>query len=114
MDLGIKGRRALVLASSRGLGKGIAVALGREGVDVLAQFRRFRAVADHREVQFAVRHMAVDIGEEAEVGKPLAHRGHIGIERARRQRHVEGGRVGMKPIDEIGGLAQVPEAPGLT
>lgn len=35
MDLGIAGKRALVLAASRGLGKGIAVALAREGADVL-------------------------------------------------------------------------------
>ena len=35
MDLGISGKRALVLASSRGLGKGIAVALAREGAHVL-------------------------------------------------------------------------------
>ena len=35
MDLGIAGKRALVLASSRGLGKGIAVALAREGADVM-------------------------------------------------------------------------------
>src|SRR3954463_2433080 len=35
MDLGIKGKRALVLASSKGLGHGIAVALAREGADVL-------------------------------------------------------------------------------
>ncbi|MBX4891832.1 SDR family oxidoreductase [Rhizobium bangladeshense] len=35
MDLGIKGKRALVLASSRGLGLGIGVALAREGANVL-------------------------------------------------------------------------------
>lgn len=35
MDLGIKGKRALILASSKGLGHGIAVALAREGADVL-------------------------------------------------------------------------------
>ena len=35
MDLGISGKRALVLASSRGLGLGIAVALAREGANVL-------------------------------------------------------------------------------
>ena len=34
MDLGIKGRTALLTASSRGLGKACAVALAREGVDV--------------------------------------------------------------------------------
>jgi len=35
MDLGISGKRALVLASSRGLGLGIATALANEGVNVL-------------------------------------------------------------------------------
>ena len=34
MDLGIRGRRALVCASSKGLGRGCAMALAREGVDV--------------------------------------------------------------------------------
>ena len=32
MDLGLKGKTALVLASSRGLGQAMAVALAREGV----------------------------------------------------------------------------------
>ncbi len=35
MDFGIEGKRALVLASSRGLGQGIAVALAREGANVM-------------------------------------------------------------------------------
>lgn len=35
MDLGIGGKRALILASSKGLGYGIAAALAREGADVL-------------------------------------------------------------------------------
>jgi 3-oxoacyl-[acyl-carrier protein] reductase len=35
MDLGISGKRALVLASSRGLGLGIATALANEGANVL-------------------------------------------------------------------------------
>ena len=34
MDLGITGRRALVCAASKGLGRGCAEALAREGVDV--------------------------------------------------------------------------------
>ena len=34
MDMGIRGRTALVCAASKGLGKGCAVALAREGVDV--------------------------------------------------------------------------------
>jgi 3-oxoacyl-[acyl-carrier protein] reductase len=39
MDLGIKGKRALVLASSKGLGHGIAAALAREGANVLLSGR---------------------------------------------------------------------------
>ena len=35
MDLGISGRRAIVCASSRGLGKGCAIALAKEGVRVV-------------------------------------------------------------------------------
>jgi 3-oxoacyl-[acyl-carrier protein] reductase len=34
MDLGIKGRKAIVCAASKGLGKGCATALAREGVEV--------------------------------------------------------------------------------
>ncbi len=34
MDLGIKGKRAIVCAASKGLGKGCATALAREGVDL--------------------------------------------------------------------------------
>lgn len=34
MDLGIKGRKAIVCAASKGLGKGCAEALAREGVDL--------------------------------------------------------------------------------
>ncbi len=34
MDLGLSGRRALVCAASKGLGRGCALALAREGVAV--------------------------------------------------------------------------------
>lgn len=39
MDLGIKGRTAIVCAASKGLGKGCAMALAREGVDVIISAR---------------------------------------------------------------------------
>ncbi|WP_128563810.1 SDR family oxidoreductase [Methylobacterium crusticola] len=39
MDLGLKGKRALVLSSSRGLGRGIAEALAAEGADVMLTAR---------------------------------------------------------------------------
>ncbi|HET6801725.1 MAG TPA: SDR family oxidoreductase [Casimicrobiaceae bacterium] len=45
MDLGLAGRRALVCAASRGLGRGCAEALAREGVDVTICARTKRDVA---------------------------------------------------------------------
>jgi len=44
MDLGIKGRTAIVCAASKGLGKGCAVALAREGVDVVISARGAEAL----------------------------------------------------------------------
>ncbi|MFO1324033.1 MAG: SDR family oxidoreductase [Burkholderiales bacterium] len=52
MDLGIAGRRALVCAASKGLGRGCAEALAREGVDV--------TIVARTEAQ--VRHAAAEIG----------------------------------------------------
>ena len=49
MDLGIKGRRALVLGGNRGIGFGIAWALAEEGVDVAIAARdpqRLQSAAD--------------------------------------------------------------------
>jgi len=39
VDLGLKGKSAIVCASSKGLGKGCAMALAREGVDVVVNGR---------------------------------------------------------------------------
>jgi len=39
MDYGIRGRKAIVCAASQGLGKGCALALAREGVDVVINAR---------------------------------------------------------------------------
>jgi NAD(P)-dependent dehydrogenase (short-subunit alcohol dehydrogenase family) len=45
MDLGIEGRRALVCAASRGLGRACALALAREGVAVTIVARGREALA---------------------------------------------------------------------
>ena len=39
MDYGIRGKKAIVCAASQGLGKGCAMALAREGVDVVINAR---------------------------------------------------------------------------
>jgi 3-oxoacyl-[acyl-carrier protein] reductase len=44
MDLGIKGKRALVCASSKGLGRGCAVALAEAGVDLVLNARGAEAL----------------------------------------------------------------------
>ena len=45
MDLGIRGRRAIVCASSKGLGRACAIALANEGVDVTLTARGAEALA---------------------------------------------------------------------
>ncbi len=46
MDLGIKGRKAIVCAASQGLGKACAMALAKEGVDVLINGRTTETLED--------------------------------------------------------------------
>ena len=55
MDLGLSGRKALVCAASKGLGRGCAEALAREGVDVTIVAR----------TESALRQAADDIGATA-------------------------------------------------
>ena len=70
MDLGLSGRRALVLSSSRGLGRGIAEALAREGADVMLTARseeRLKAATEAINARGAGRasYLAADLGTEA-------------------------------------------------
>ena len=46
MDLGIAGKRALVLGASRGLGRAIATALAAEGAEVVLAARNRERLAD--------------------------------------------------------------------
>ncbi len=69
MDLGIKGRKAIVCASSRGLGKASAMALAKEGVSVvingLTQERLDKAAAEIRSAtEVAVTAVRADINTE--------------------------------------------------
>ncbi len=74
MDLGIKGKAALITASSSGLGKASAEALAREGVDVVLNGRNEdrlkRTVKELREVvQGEVIGIAADISKEDDIEK---------------------------------------------
>ena len=72
MDLGIKGRRALVCASSKGLGRGCAGALAAEGVDLVLNARgdeALQATADALRNQFGVQVTAVAADVTSEAGQ---------------------------------------------
>jgi 3-oxoacyl-[acyl-carrier protein] reductase len=56
MDLGIRGRHALVFGGSRGLGRASALALGQEGVEVTIAARNPQTLA------LAARELAAEIG----------------------------------------------------
>lgn len=67
MDLGIKGRWAVVCAASKGLGKGCAVALAREGVNLAINARDVDTLAataaELRQLGVEVREVAGDISQ---------------------------------------------------
>ncbi len=84
MDLGIKGRRALVCASSKGLGRGCAEALAAEGVDLVMNARGAEtldetaaAIRDAHGVDVIT--VAADITSEDGRAKVLAAAGQIDI-----------------------------------
>ena len=80
MDLGISGTRAIVCAASKGLGKGCAMALAGEGVDLVINARGAEALeataAEIRGAQgvevTAVAGDIADAGVQAEVSQSAA------------------------------------------
>ncbi len=70
MDLGISGRKAIVCAASKGLGRGCAMALAREGVDLVINARTAAALEAtaqeiRQETGVSVTAVAADIATEA-------------------------------------------------
>jgi 3-oxoacyl-[acyl-carrier protein] reductase len=69
MDLGLKGRKAIVCASSRGLGRGCAIALAQEGCDLVINGRNeegTNATADElRSVGVDVKIVLGDVSDPA-------------------------------------------------
>jgi len=75
MDLGIRGRTAIVCAASKGLGKGCAVSLAREGVNLVITARgkeALEATAAEIRKNFSVNVIAVDGDITTDEGKQAA------------------------------------------
>ncbi len=83
MDLGIRGRRALVTAASKGLGRGCALALATAGVDLVLNARgaaALAATADEARAQgVGVTAVAADITDPAGRAQVLAAAGEVDI-----------------------------------
>ncbi|MBE3639897.1 SDR family oxidoreductase [Mangrovicoccus algicola] len=83
MDFGVKGKRALVCASSKGLGRGCAAALAAEGVDLVLNARGAEALeqtaAELRGLGVAVTAVAADITTPEGQAKVLEAAGEIDI-----------------------------------
>ncbi|WP_395173007.1 SDR family oxidoreductase [Roseibium alexandrii] len=72
MDLGIKGKRALVLGASRGLGAVIAKSLAAEGADVVAAARNADAITEWaKTTDGSVTAQKLDVSNAAEVDAVL-------------------------------------------
>src|SRR5215470_2390512 len=83
MDLGLKGKRALVTGGSLGIGKAIALELAREGVDVAIVARtkdRLEAAARELEGQTGrkVIPLVADVTSREQVDRAVAGRGAFG------------------------------------
>ncbi|WP_394781994.1 SDR family oxidoreductase [Undibacterium sp.] len=75
MDLGIKGRKALVCGASKGLGRGCAEALAAEGVDIVLVARNadlLEQTAAQLRQRYAVHVVAVAADITTEEGRTLA------------------------------------------
>jgi len=84
MDLGIRGKRGLVAAASKGLGRGCAMALAEAGVDLVLNARgsdALEATAAEIRARFnvAVTTVAADITSEAGRAQVLAAAGDVDI-----------------------------------
>lgn len=83
MDLGIKGKRALVCAASKGLGRGCALALAEAGVDLVINARGALALeataAELRAFGVQVTTVAADITTEAGRTEVLTAAGSVDI-----------------------------------
>src|SRR6267154_6519961 len=72
MDMGIKGRKAIVCAASKGLGKGCAMALAHEGVDLVINARtkaELEATAEEIRKKTGVKVTAIAVDVTTDAGR---------------------------------------------
>ncbi|WP_420325036.1 SDR family oxidoreductase [Mameliella sp.] len=84
MDLGIRGKRALVCASSKGLGRGCAEALAEAGVDLVMNARGADALEETAQdlrdrYQVSIKTVAADIVSEEGRARVLEEAGDVDI-----------------------------------
>ncbi|WP_420393028.1 SDR family oxidoreductase [Acuticoccus sp.] len=84
MDLGLDGKRALVIGASRGLGAAIAATLAAEGAEVLAASRTTERTEAWRDtltpaVRDRVRPMVVDLADAASVDRAAEEAGAVDV-----------------------------------
>ncbi|MEP6716244.1 MAG: SDR family oxidoreductase [Terriglobia bacterium] len=78
MNLGLNGKSALVLAASKGLGKACALALKREGADVIIGSRN-REQLEATAAELGVRSVVVDVTEPAQIAAAFEAAGRVDI-----------------------------------
>ena len=70
MDLGIQGKKAIVCASSKGLGKACALSLVQEGVDVIINSRN-KEDLEKVKTELSSLKSGKDVGLISDAGTPL-------------------------------------------
>ena len=107
MDMGIKGRKAIVCAASKGLGKGCAMALAQEGVDLVINARtkaELEATAEEirKKTGVKVTAVAVDVTTDAGRKQVLAACPRARHPRQQRRRPAAGRlpRLGPRRLDQ--------------
>ena len=124
MDLKLKGKTALVTGGSEGIGKGIALALAKEGVDVAICARRkepLEAAATEIAKETGRKIVAIPadlrqdndaknfIEQGAQGARPRRHHGQqCRLGGRRRHRASDRGRLGEGPAAQVHGLRALP------
>lgn len=82
MDLGLTGKKALVTGGSRGVGRGIVLALARAGVDVVTCYRQDSDAVtslEHELKEIGGEHhvLRADLADPAQIGSLVARTGEL-------------------------------------